>query len=167
MPIRSIPSASSRTCRSRWWFPAGCTTCRKWRPTLSIRGAISASITPISSGSNSDRKGKRRGMFRYIVYRLAIMVPTLLVISFVVFVIIQAPPGDYLSTYIAELQSQGSAVDPSRIAALRAQYGLDQPFLVQYATWVMGLLHGDMGYSFEYGEPVSQLVGDRLLLTMV
>lgn len=106
-------------------------------------------------------------MSRYIVYRLAIMVPTLLIISFVVFVIIQAPPGDYLSTYIAELQSQGSAVDPSRIAGLRAEYGLDQPFLVQYGTWVMGLLQGNMGYSFEYSQPVSQIVGDRLLLTMV
>jgi peptide/nickel transport system permease protein len=106
-------------------------------------------------------------MFRYIVHRLGIMIPTLLVISFLVFVIIQAPPGDYLSTYMAELQSQGSAVDPAKIAAIRAQYGLDQPFLVQYATWLGGLLHGDLGYSFEYDLPVAQMVGDRLLLTMV
>jgi peptide/nickel transport system permease protein len=106
-------------------------------------------------------------MFRYIVHRLAIMIPTLLVISFVVFVIIQAPPGDYLSTYIAELQSQGAAVDPSKIAALRAEYGLDQPFLMQYLSWVAGLLQGNMGYSFEYNMPVSELVGDRLMLTMV
>lgn len=106
-------------------------------------------------------------MFRYLVHRLAIMIPTLLVISFVVFVIIQAPPGDYLSTYIAELQSQGAAVDPSKIAALRAEYGLDQPFLMQYLTWVAGLLQGNMGYSFEYNMPVSELVGDRLMLTMV
>ena len=106
-------------------------------------------------------------MFRYIVQRLGIMIPTLLVISFLVFVIIQAPPGDYLSTYMAELQSQGSAVDPSKIAALRAQYGLDQPFMMQYLTWLGGLLHGDLGYSFEYDLPVSQIVGDKLLLTMV
>ena len=106
-------------------------------------------------------------MFRYIVQRLGIMIPTLLVISFLVFVIIQAPPGDYLSTYMAELQSQGSAVDPSKIAALRAQYGLDQPFMMQYLTWLGGLLHGDLGYSFEYDLPVSQMVGDKLLLTMV
>jgi peptide/nickel transport system permease protein len=106
-------------------------------------------------------------MFRYIIQRLGIMIPTLLVISFLVFVIIQAPPGDYLSTYMAELSSQGSAVDPAKIAALRAQYGLDQPFLMQYATWLGGLLHGDLGYSFEYDLPVAQLVGDRLLLTMV
>jgi peptide/nickel transport system permease protein len=106
-------------------------------------------------------------MFRYIIHRLAIMIPTLLVISFLVFVIIQAPPGDYLSTYLAELQSQGAAVDPTRIAAIRAQYGLDQPFMMQYLTWLGGLLRGDMGYSFEYGLPVSELIGDKLLLTMV
>jgi peptide/nickel transport system permease protein len=106
-------------------------------------------------------------MFRYIIHRLAIMIPTLLVISFLVFVIIQAPPGDYLSTYLAELQSQGAAVDPTRIAAIRAEYGLDQPFMMQYLTWLGGLLRGDMGYSFEYGLPVSELIGDKLLLTMV
>jgi peptide/nickel transport system permease protein len=106
-------------------------------------------------------------MLRYVVQRLGIMVPTLLVISFLVFVVIQAPPGDYLSVYIAELQSQGAAVDPAKIAAIRAQYGLDQPFVMQYLTWVVRLLQGDMGYSFEYGLPVSQLVGDKLLLTMV
>jgi peptide/nickel transport system permease protein len=106
-------------------------------------------------------------MFRYIVHRLGIMIPTLLIISFLVFAIIQAPPGDYLSTYLAELQSQGAAIDPARIAAIRAQYGLDQPFVVQYFTWLAGLLQGDLGYSFEYGLPVSQLIGDKLLLTMV
>src|SRR5207247_2147315 len=77
------------------------------------------------------------------------------------------PPGDYLSTYMAQLTSQGSAVYPAKIAALRAQYGLDQPFLIQYATWLGGLLHGDLGYSFEYDLPVAQMVGDRLLLTMI
>jgi peptide/nickel transport system permease protein len=106
-------------------------------------------------------------MLRYVVQRLGIMIPTLILISFLVFVVIQAPPGDYLSTYIEELRSQGAAVDPARIAAIRAEYGLDKPFIVQYLTWVGGLLRGDMGYSFEYGLPVSQLVGDKLLLTMI
>jgi len=106
-------------------------------------------------------------MFRYVVQRLGIMIPTLLVISFLVFVVIQAPPGDYLSIHIAELQAQGAAVDPAKIAALRAQYGLDQPFFVQYLTWLGNLIQGDMGYSFEYDLPVSQLIGDKLLLTMV
>ncbi|MGI9316559.1 MAG: ABC transporter permease, partial [bacterium] len=66
------------------------------------------------------------------------MIPTLLVISFIIFVIIQLPPGDYLETYIAELESQGESVDPEKIAFLRKEYGLDQPFLVQYFTWVSG-----------------------------
>lgn len=106
-------------------------------------------------------------MFTYLLRRLFVMVPTLLVISFLVFAIIQAPPGDYLSTYMAELQSQGEAVDQGKIDFLRHQYGLDRPFLVQYALWVGNLVQGDLGYSFEYGLPVNQVVGDRLALTII
>ena len=106
-------------------------------------------------------------MLAYTVHRILIMVPTLLAISFVVFVIIQLPPGDYLETYIAELQSQGEAVDPKKIEFLREQYGLDRPFLEQYALWVWGLLQGDMGYSFEHELPVTEVVGDRLWLTFL
>ena len=106
-------------------------------------------------------------MLRYTIHRIMIMVPTLLAISIIVFTIIQLPPGDYLETYIAELQSQGEAVDPRKIEALRAQYGLDKPFIEQYAVWVFGLLQGDMGYSFEYQLPANEVVGDRLLLSFV
>jgi len=106
-------------------------------------------------------------MFTYLLRRLLVMVPTLLVISFLVFAIIQAPPGDYLSTYMAELQSQGEAVDQAKIDFLRHQYGLDRSFLEQYAVWVGNLVQGDLGYSFEYGLPVNQVVGDRLALTIV
>ena len=106
-------------------------------------------------------------MLTYIIRRILVMVPTLLVISAIIFVIIQLPPGDYLETYISELQSQGEAVDPQKIAALRAQYGLDRPLYEQYAVWIFGLLQGDMGYSFEYQLPVNQVVGDRLLMTFV
>ncbi|MEX0697225.1 MAG: ABC transporter permease [Dongiaceae bacterium] len=106
-------------------------------------------------------------MFGYVMHRLFTMVPTLLVISFLVFLIIQAPPGDYLSTYLAELQSQGEAVDPQKIDYLRRQYGLDRPFHEQYVLWVAAMLQGDMGYSFEYGLPVNDIVGDRLLLTII
>ena len=95
------------------------------------------------------------------------MVPTLLAISAIVFIIIQAPPGDYLETYISELQSQGEAIDPQRIAILRAQYGLDRPVYEQYLFWVWGLLQGDMGYSFEYQLPVNDVVGDRLWLSFI
>jgi peptide/nickel transport system permease protein len=106
-------------------------------------------------------------MFGYIVHRLLIMIPTLLVISIVIFTIIQLPPGDYFSTYVAELQSQGEAVDLQKIAFLKAQYGFDKPLWQQYLYWVVGLLHGDMGYSFEYNLPVRDIVGDKLLLTFI
>jgi len=95
------------------------------------------------------------------------MVPTLIVISIAIFAIIQAPPGDYLESYITELQSQGQAVDPEKIEFLRKTYGLDQPFYIQYLKWVGGLVQGDMGYSFEHQEAVSEIVGDRLILTIV
>jgi peptide/nickel transport system permease protein len=95
------------------------------------------------------------------------MIPTLFAISIITFVIIQLPPGDYLSTYIAELQSQGENVDISKIEALRAQYGLDKSMIEQYWFWVLGLLQGDLGFSFEYQLPVSEIVGDRLLLTLI
>ncbi|MEQ8862735.1 MAG: ABC transporter permease [Marinovum algicola] len=106
-------------------------------------------------------------MFDYLVRRLLVMVPTLVAISIITFIIIQLPPGDYLSTLIAEMESQGENVDLAKIAALRAQYGLDLPMWQQYAVWAGGLLRGDFGYSFEYQLPVSDVVGDRVLLTVV
>ncbi len=106
-------------------------------------------------------------MFFYVFKRLALMIPTILVISFIIFVIIQLPPGDYLETYIAELESQGESVDISKINFLRSQYGLDQPFLVQYYNWISGFTHGDWGYSFEHDLPVREVVGDRIWLTII
>jgi peptide/nickel transport system permease protein len=106
-------------------------------------------------------------MFTYIIRRLLVMVPTLIVVSAIVFIIIQLPEGDYLSSYIAELQAQGEAVDQAKIDFLRKQYGLDLPMHEQYLVWVWGLLNGDLGYSFEYNLPVRDVVGDRLFLTFV
>jgi len=106
-------------------------------------------------------------MFHYVLKRLAVMIPTLVVISFIIFVIIQLPPGDYLETHIAELESQGESVDPEKIEFLRRQYGLDQPFMVQYAGWVGGFFYGDWGYSFEHDLPVREVIGDRLFLTIL
>jgi peptide/nickel transport system permease protein len=106
-------------------------------------------------------------MLGYLVRRVFIMIPTLLAISLLVFVIIQAPPGDYLSTYIAELQSQGENIGQDKIAFLRERYGLDKPFLEQYVVWVFNLVQGDLGYSFEYNLPVNDVVGDRLWLTII
>ncbi len=106
-------------------------------------------------------------MFGYFVHRLLIMVPTLLTISILVFVIIQLPPGDYLSSYVAELQSQGEAVSEDKIAFLRKQYGFDKPLWQQYLIWAGGMLRGDFGFSFEYSLPVSEVVGDRLWLSFI
>ncbi|HWT96093.1 MAG TPA: ABC transporter permease [Terriglobales bacterium] len=106
-------------------------------------------------------------MLRYLIRRLFVMVPTLVAISILVFVIIQLPPGSYLETYIAELQSQGENVEQSKIEFLRHEYGLDQPLYVQYLTWAGGLVHGDLGFSFEHQMPVSDVVGDTLWMTVV
>ena len=106
-------------------------------------------------------------MFGYLVHRLLIMIPTLIAISVLVFIIIQLPPGDYLSAYVAELQSQGEAVSEAKIAFLRKQYGFDEPMWRQYLVWAFGMLQGDFGYSFEYGLPVSEVVGDRLWLSVL
>lgn len=101
-------------------------------------------------------------MGSYIIRRLLIMIPTLLAISFVSFVIIQLPPGDYLTTVITGAATRGEEIDPAELARLKAHYGLDQPFIVQYLTWLGGLLHGDFGYSFEYSRPVRELIWDRI-----
>ncbi len=106
-------------------------------------------------------------MLLYVLRRLLGAVPTLLLISFVTFVIIELPPGDYLSAQIAEMQAQGEAVSQEKIAYLRELYGLDRPFLERYLTWLWGLLHGDLGWSFEYDRPVTEVIGDRVFLTFV
>lgn len=106
-------------------------------------------------------------MLIYILRRILTMIPTLLIISMLVFVIIQLPPGDYLESYIAELQSQGESVNEEKIQYLRKEYGLDRSMPEQYWTWMTGMLQGDFGYSFEYDLPVNEVVGDRLILTVL
>jgi len=106
-------------------------------------------------------------MFRFLIRRTLVMIPTLVVISALVFIIIQLPEGDYLTSYITELEAQGEKVSAEKIDFLREQYGLDQPPLEQYFTWLAGMLQGDFGYSFEYNLPVSQVVGDRLFLSFL
>ena len=106
-------------------------------------------------------------MLRYISHRLLVMIPTLLAISAIVFLIIQLPQGDYFTTYINELQSQGETVSKERMDFLREQYGFDRSPVEQYFVWLFGMLQGDFGYSFEYSLPVSDVVGDRLLLSFI
>jgi len=106
-------------------------------------------------------------MLAYLVHRILIMIPTLIAISIVIFTIINLPPGDYFSTYIAELQSSGEAADLAKIHYLQMEYGFDRPLWQQYLYWAGGLIQGDLGYSFSYNLPVAQVVGDRLLLTFI
>ncbi len=101
-------------------------------------------------------------MLRFIARRLLVMVPTVIVISFVGFIIIQAPPGDFVSSYVAGLEAQGDIIEPELIDALRTRYGLGLPFYVQYWRWVTNLVQGDLGYSMVYREPVAQIIMQRL-----
>lgn len=106
-------------------------------------------------------------MIRYIVKRLVLMIPMIIVISIVSFIIIQLPPGDYLTTYVARLSSMGEQVDSAQLLMLNQRYGLDQPMYIQYLKWVGGILRGDFGRSFEYSMPVSDLIGERMMLTIL
>ncbi|MDH3377116.1 MAG: ABC transporter permease [Gammaproteobacteria bacterium] len=106
-------------------------------------------------------------MLGYVVRRVLLMVPTVLAISAIVFVIIQLPPGDYLESHIAELRSQGESVDLEKIEFLRSRYGLDKPVYEQYFFWVLGMFQGNFGFSFEYDLPVTEVVGDRMFLTII
>lgn len=106
-------------------------------------------------------------MIRYILWRLAVMVPTLILISMLVFTIIKLPPGDYFESYVQEMRALGETADLQEIEEMKARYGFDKPVPVQYLHWVGGMLHGDFGYSFEYRMPVSEVVGDRMWLTVL
>lgn len=106
-------------------------------------------------------------MLSYIVRRLLLMVPTLLVISLLVFVIIQLPPGDIVTSQLQALQEQGVDVSVQQIAALRERYNLDDPMPLQYLKWIGGVLTGDLGFSVMYGQSVNKLIWERLGFTML
>jgi peptide/nickel transport system permease protein len=106
-------------------------------------------------------------MLGYIARRVLIMLPTLLVISVISFIIIQLPPGDYLSTYVARLRQTGEMVDEEELESLRRRYGLGEPVYVQYYKWMSGIiLHGDWGQSMEWQKPVKDLIWERMALTV-
>ena len=105
-------------------------------------------------------------MVRYILQRL-LLIPVLLVLfSIMVFALVQAPPGDYLTTYIATLSASGSSMDQAQVDALKKQFGLDQPVHVQYWRWMQSLARGELGLSLEYQRPNAELIGERLGLTI-
>lgn len=113
-------------------------------------------------------------MLGYALRRLAAMIPTLLAVSFLIFAVVELPPGDYLSNQMQELQSQGEGAGAARLAFLRQEFAYDRPFLERYAIWVGlwpgphgfdGLLQGEWGWSFLYSKPVDEVLGERVGLT--
>lgn len=106
-------------------------------------------------------------MLAYLVRRLILAVLTLWAVSVLSFVVIQLPPGDYITSYIAQLSATGSFVSQQEAEALRQQYGLDRPLHIQYLRWMGMVLQGRFGMALEWGRPVSEVIGDRLWLTMV
>ncbi len=107
-------------------------------------------------------------MLGYILRRIGIMIPTLFIISIISFVVIQLPPGDFLSSYVMTLRSQGDQIDESQIKVLEERYGLNQPVYVQYTKWMVGILtRGDWGQSMELQKPVKDLIWERMALTVV
>jgi peptide/nickel transport system permease protein len=108
-----------------------------------------------------------RDLLRYVLWRMLVMIPTLGLISLLIFTIIQLPPGDYFESYVEELKAIGEKADMEQIEDLRARYGFDKPMPIRYLNWVGGMIVGDFGYSFEYRMPVSDVVGDRMWLTIL
>ena len=106
-------------------------------------------------------------MLQFIIRRIFIFIPMMFLMSVVAFALIQAPPGDFLTDYVAQLQASGELVDDDQIEALRDQYGLNRPLYVQYAKWVWGILQWDLGLSLEWRRPVTELVNARLAMTVV
>lgn len=107
-------------------------------------------------------------MIGFIIRRTLWAIPTLIVVSFISFVIIQLPPGDYVTAYVAELRHSGEYVTETQEAIIRQQLGLSDPILVQYVRWISDIvLHGDFGQSFHWNAPVSELIWDRLAITLV
>jgi peptide/nickel transport system permease protein len=105
-------------------------------------------------------------MLAYLARRLLLAVLTTWAVSVLAYVVIQLPPGDYITSYIAQMSASGSFVSQQEAEALRQQYGLDKPIWVQYTRWMGMVMQGKFGMALEWGRPVSEVIGDRLWLTM-
>ena len=105
-------------------------------------------------------------MLTYLARRLGLAVITVWAITLVTFLIMQLPPGDFVDAYVAQASAMGSSISQAEADAMRHAYGLDQPVYVQYWKWLVLVLHGNFGQSFEYGRPVTEVIGDRLWLTI-
>ena len=106
-------------------------------------------------------------MLAYIGRRLIYSFIMLILVSFVSFLIIELPPGDFLTQKLQELQARGDRSAEMRIEEYRARYGLDKPLLERYWIWISNFIKGDFGESFEFERPVAELIGQRLGMTVV
>jgi peptide/nickel transport system permease protein len=106
-------------------------------------------------------------MFRFIITRLLLLPFLMLLFTVVVFILVEAPPGDFLTSYVAMLASSGSSMDAAQVEALKQQFGLDQPVYIQYLRWLESLAKGDLGMSLEYQRPNTELIGERMLVTVL
>lgn len=106
-------------------------------------------------------------MLKYIARRLGLGIFTLWIVSILSFLIMQLPPGDFATSIQARLAASGGADSALSIAQLRADYGLDKPLYIQYLKWVNQILHGNFGLSLQYSRPVSDIIGERMVLTFV
>jgi peptide/nickel transport system permease protein len=105
-------------------------------------------------------------MARFVLRRLLMLIPFLFLISVVSFAVIQLPPGDFVDTYVRNLEVQGGTVNQGQRAAIEAQYGLDKPVYVQYGIWVKHIAQGDFGNSFLYDRPVGDILQERVPRTV-
>ena len=106
-------------------------------------------------------------MASYIIRRVLAGVVTIWAATVITFVVIQLPPGDFVTAYIANLQSTGTILSTQEAESLRIQYGLDQPIYVQYAKWMRLMMRGNFGMAMEYNRPVREVIGDRMLITII
>ena len=106
-------------------------------------------------------------MLNYLLRRALYAVMAIWAVSIISFFIINLPPGDYVTSYIAQLQNTGSIVLADEAENLREFYGINRPLYVQYGKWINQIAHGNLGYSFEFGLPVNDVIGERLILTMI
>jgi len=106
-------------------------------------------------------------MGKHILRRLLATIPVLLMISILTFMVIQLPPGDYVDSYVKGKRAAGVQISPQEEASLRLRYGVNEPLPQQYVKWMGGIVHGDLGYSLELGQPVSTIVMSRLPYTII
>ncbi len=107
-------------------------------------------------------------MAKYILKRLATLIPLILAVSIIAFAIIELPPGDYVSRYVSDLEMQGKRLSEEDVARLMAMYGMDKPLVARYFVWMGNIIfRGDFGRSFQYNKPVAELIGDRIGMTLI